>query len=115
VQGLWWAVTLTLGVPAGLLALGNWLIVVGAAVEAARQGRSKTFSFGLPFVAGLAGAVACLACPLPGLWHWAWLPLLLDPSIALLVLACVMHGVARAGGLRSPFDGAPPAEEQRRI
>jgi hypothetical protein len=41
-------------------------------------------------------------------WRWAWVPPLLDPSIALLLIASVLHVVARVGGLRSPFDGKPP-------
>jgi hypothetical protein len=43
------------------------------------------------------------------------LPLLLDPSIVLLVVASVLHVLARVGGLRSPFDSEPPRppDEQR--
>src|SRR5262245_6444782 len=107
-EALLWAVCLLLGVPSALLILGNWLIVVGAAVEAARGGRSRSFSFCPPFLCGAAGAVACLACPWPGVWRWAWVPPLLDPSIALLLAASALHVVARVGGLRSPFDGRPP-------
>ncbi len=43
-EWLLWAVSLILGVPAVLLDLGNWLVMVGAAVEAAWRGRSRTFS-----------------------------------------------------------------------
>jgi hypothetical protein len=101
------AVCVLLAVPFALLALGNWLTVVGALVEAIRQGKSRTFSLCLPFLGGIAGAFACVVCPWPGAWHWVWLPLLLDPSIGLLLLALVLHVVARIGGLRSPFDGKP--------
>jgi hypothetical protein len=102
---LLWAVSLILGVPSALLILLNWLIVGEAAVEAVRHGKSRRFSFCPPFLCGVAGAVACLSCPWPGVWCWAWLPVLLDPSIALLLLASLLHVVARVGGLRSPFDG----------
>lgn len=109
-----WAVCLLLGVPSALFALGNWLMVTGAAVEAVRQGHSHSFSFAPPFLCGVAGAVACLVCPLPGVWRWAWLPPLLDPSIFFLLVASVLHVVARVGGLRSPFDAKPsPPEEPR--
>ena len=107
VDALRWAVSLVLGVPSALLILLNWLIVVDAAIEAAKRGRSRSFSFCPPFVCGVAGAVACLACPWTGACYWAWLPPLLDPSIALLLLVSVLHVVARVGGLRSPFDGEP--------
>src|SRR5688500_3434441 len=104
---LLWAVCLILGVPSALLILGNWLIVIGAGVEAARHGKSKSFSFCPPFLCGIVGAAACLVCPVPGSWHWAWLPLLIDPSIGLLLLCLPLHVIARIGGLPSPFDGRP--------
>jgi hypothetical protein len=108
VEALLWAVTLILSVPSALLIPLNWLIVVGAVVEAVRRGRSRAFSFCPPFLCGVAGAVACLTCPWPGVWRWAWVPPLLDPSITLLLAASVLHVVARIAGLRSPFDGRPP-------
>ena len=40
-----------------------------------------TFSFAPPFLCGVAGALACLVCPWPGVWRWAWVPPLLDPSM----------------------------------
>jgi hypothetical protein len=37
----------------------------------------------------------------------AWVPLVLDPSISLMVLAVILHGVARLFGLTSPFNPGP--------
>lgn len=113
-EPLLWAVCLFLGVPSALFALGNWLAVIAAAVEAARRGRSHRLSFALPFLCGSAGAVACLVCPVPGAWQWVWLPLLLDPSIVLVLAASALHVVARVGGSRSPFDEEPPPPEEPR-
>ncbi len=107
-QSLRSAVSLVLGVPSALVILLNWLVVVAVAVHAARRGRRETFSFCLPFVGGVAGAVACLVSPSPGAWRWAWIPPLVDPSIAVLLAASVLHVFARARGLPSPFDREPP-------
>ena len=104
VETLQWAVCLILGVPSALLILLNWLSFIGYSV-AVRRGHKGGHSFAPPFLCGVAGAVACLVCPLPGVWRWAWVAPLLDPSIALLLVAWAMHVVARLGGFPSPFDG----------
>jgi len=39
---------------------------------------------------------------------WAWLPLVLLPSIALLLAASLLYLVTRVFGLRSPFDELGP-------
>jgi hypothetical protein len=109
-DALRWAVCSILGIPSALLILLNWLIVIEAAVEVGRRSKSLSFSFCPPFLCGGAGAAACLACPWPGVWCWAWLPPLFDPSIALLVLCSALHVVARVGGLR-PFNGRPTDQE----
>jgi len=108
VEIMLWAVTLILGVPSALLIPLNWLSFVGWAVESARGKKTGGFSFCPPFLCGVAGAIACLVCPWPGVSWWAWLPPLLDPSIFLLLAASALHVVARIGGLPSPFDGKPP-------
>jgi hypothetical protein len=108
VDALLWAVCMLLGVPSALLIPLNWLSFVGWVVESARGKRPGGFVFCPPYLCGVAGAIACLVCPWPGVWRWAWVPPLLDPSIALLLIASVLHVVARVGGLRSPFDGKPP-------
>ena len=107
VDALRWAVCLILGIPSALLIPLNWIIVIEAAIEVTRRGKSRSFSFAPPFVCGIAGAIACVACPWPNVRSWAWLPPLLDPSIALMLACLVLHVVARVGRLRSPFDGPP--------
>ena len=101
-----WAVCLLLGVPAALFTLFNWLSFVGYVIACLR-GYSGSHSFAPPFLCGIMGAVTCLVCPLPGAWHWAWVPLLIDPSIGLLLPAAVLHVVARVVGWSSPFDREP--------
>jgi hypothetical protein len=106
-EALLWTIPLILGVPSALLIPLNWLSFIGWVV-AVRRGHKGGHSFAPPFLCGVAGAVACLACPWPGVWRWAWVPPFLDPSIALLLAASVLHMVARLAGLRPPFDGQPP-------
>jgi len=107
VETLQWTACLILGVPSALLILLNWLSLIGY-VLAVRSGHKGGHSFAPPFLCGIAGAVACLVCPWPGAWRWAWVPPLADPSIGLLLVCCVLHLVARLAGLRSPFDKRPP-------
>jgi hypothetical protein len=106
IDALRWIVCLVLGVPSGLLILANWGTVVSAMVTAARGGKG-TFSFCPPVVCGIAGGVACLVCPLPEAWHWAWLPPLLDPSILIWPMLVVLLMIGRICGLPSPFDPQP--------
>jgi hypothetical protein len=107
VEGLRWTITLILGVPSALLIPLNWLWFIGWVIEV-RSGYKGGHSFAPPFLCGVAGAVACLVCPWPGVRRWAWVPPLLDPSIALLLVVSALHVVARLGGLQSPFDSRPP-------
>ncbi len=102
-----WAACLILGAPSALLIPLNWLSFVGWLI-AVRRGYKGGHSFAPPFLCGIAGAVACLVCPWPGVWRWAWVPPLVDPSIGLWVVAAKLHVVARLTGLRSPFDCLPP-------
>src|SRR5262249_56457659 len=90
------------GVPSALLSPLNWLSFIGWAV-AVRGGHKGGHSFAPPFLCGVAGAVACLVCLWPGVWRWAWVPPLLDPSIVLLFAAAVLHVVARLLRVRAPF------------
>jgi hypothetical protein len=56
----------------------------------------------------------------PVVEEWAWLPVVLSPGIALLLVASLMYVVVRVFGLSSPFDelglgspfdGKPPPPE----
>jgi hypothetical protein len=107
VEALQWTAGLILGVPFALLIPLNWLSFVGWLI-AVRRGHKGGHSFAPPFLCGIAGAVACLVCPWPGVWRWAWAPPVVDPSIGLPLVCCVLHVVARLVGRRSPFDGRPP-------
>ena len=86
----------------------GWLI-------AGLRGHKGSFSFAPPFLCGIAGTIACFTCPSPGVWRWAWLPPLIDPSSGLILFLSVLHVVARMTGLRSPFDGetSQPPEDQK--
>ena len=110
---LQWTICLILAVPSALLILLNWLSFIGWLI-AVRRGHKGGHSFAPPFVCGIAGAIACLICPWPGVWRWAWIPPLADPSIGLLLVCCVMNMIARLTGFPSPFDGqsqGPPVEQ----
>jgi hypothetical protein len=107
VEALLWTITLILGVPSALLIPLNWLSIIGYVVER-RRGYKGGHSFCPPLLCGIDGAVACLVCPWPGVWRWAWVPPLCDPSIVLVLAAVFLHVVARLTGLRSPFDGKAP-------
>jgi hypothetical protein len=52
--------------------------------------RGETTSLTL-FIGGAAGLIATLACPIPGLWVWCWVPPLLDvgslPALAMMIAA----------------------------
>ena len=71
----------TIGVCAALILL-NWASLL-AAIRAHRN-----YSFAPPFVCGIVAAVAIALHPHPGLLAFAFIPIVLDPSIlaALFVL-----------------------------
>jgi len=102
-----WAVTVALGVPSLLVILGNWAVVAGAAVHAARGATGRGFSFGLPWVAGPVGAAACACCPVALVRQFAWSPMVLDPSYLVPALALA------AGVLHRPPAPDPPTDARR--
>lgn len=106
-EALQWTACLILGVPSALLIPLNWLSLVGWLI-AVRRGHKGGHSFAPPFLCGIAGTVACLVCPWPNVWRWAWVPLLVDPSIGPWAVAAVLHGVARLTGLPWPSERLPP-------
>ena len=61
------------------------------------------------------GLLAFVLIGTPLLWpiveRWAWLPLVLIPCMAVLLVASLMYLISRIFGLRSPFDGTPPPPE----
>lgn len=111
---LLWTITLILAVPSALLIQLNWLSFISWAI-ARRRGNKGGHSFAPPFLCGIAGAIACLVCPWPGVSRWAWVPLVLDLSILLMLTCCVLHVLARVTGLRSPFDSRPPKTPDKQM
>jgi len=72
-----------------LVALGNSVGMLLALRRRRAEGSEGGVSF-VPFVGGVAGALACLVTPVAGLARWAWLPLLVDfGSVPLLVITAV--------------------------
>jgi len=70
---------------AGLFVLGsigNW----GILFRQCFCGKSGSL---VPFLAGLAGAVACLVLPFPFLRPWCWGPLVVEPGSGWLAFATV--------------------------
>lgn len=69
----------------------NWLTFIGFVRHRRRHPESKRgHSFAPPFLAGLVGMVGCLLYPARWVQRLAWVPLVLDPSILLLVAILVM-------------------------
>ncbi len=102
-ESLRWIIAFLFGVPALLLISGNWLLLFGWGL-AVRRGAQSGFSFALPLFGGVAGVIACLACPWPEIQRWWWLPLLLEPYVVMLSACSLLHVVARLIGRPSPFD-----------
>ena len=101
---LWWTLCLVLGVPASLLLFLNW----GGLIDALRKRRN--FSFAPPWLCGLAGAVACWACPVEEVQAFWWLPLVIDASISLMVLWLIwflIRSLTGLIGIRFPSDDQP--------
>ncbi len=66
----------------------------------------------VPIIGGACGALALLACPVPGAWRWAWLPIVLDPVCYLLAPALAVALLnARFNGRSATKDEGPTREE----
>ena len=81
----WWGITFLLGVIAVVIIVCNLM----GYLQAIRTGRGYSF---VSFVGGVAGAGVCLCCPMSDVWHWAWVPLLLDITIPLCVYGWLTEG-----------------------
>jgi hypothetical protein len=63
-----------------ILAAVATALTLGNAITLARSLFSSRHGSLVPLLGGVSGALALRTCPLEGAWHWAWLPLLLDPG-----------------------------------
>ena len=97
------AVSMLLIVPSALVIALNWLSFVGWAIRS-RRGGTGGLSFGLPVLCGIACAIGCLICPWDDVRRWAWVPLLLDPSIALALVFLSIYAIG-AGGRKLQLRG----------
>jgi hypothetical protein len=74
---------------------------------------SRASRMGLLFHRWGLSAFVLIGTPLlrPVVEQWVWLGLVLNPSIAVLLVMSVLYLVTRVFGLPSPFDGTPPPSE----
>ena len=90
-----------------MLILGNWAVLTGAVIDLFRGRTGRGYSLGFPWVAGMAGVVACAFCPVARVRHFAWLPFVLDPSYGLLLWVMVTGPFSRRREPPPP-DGPTP-------
>jgi len=84
-----WVLCVFLGGPAAVMLLLNWVAMVSSLRA------RKAYSFGLPFLWGISGALGCVICPAVYMQRLAWVPLALDPSILLMVLVPPLTGLRK--------------------
>lgn len=104
---LQWAPCVLLGLLSATLIALSWLSFVGWWFVGRRRGEGHSWCF--PCAWGILGAIACMACPRDGLWQYAWIPLLLDPSIGLALVVVSAQAVAR---FVRPSRSAGPCEDR---
>jgi hypothetical protein len=105
------AIWITLGTLLFLLLLANWCGIIGFAFHRYRHPeKTGGFSFAPPFIGGVLGCIGCLVCPIEGVRRFAWVPLVLDPSILLMAIVLILHPVSRVFGFPSPLGGRRAAK-----
>lgn len=75
---------------AALLILLNWVGFIGFLVARSREPARGGYSFAPPFICGPVLAAAWALCPGLALRPYAWLAILMDPSILFSSLALVL-------------------------
>ena len=80
----------------GLLAALSAFVIVGNPLEAWRASREGRNYSSVPFVGGIAGALAVGLCPLGLSAWWALVPIALDLTFAMFVFA-LLGGAFRRG------------------
>ena len=84
---------IALGVLLALLLLLNWCGLIVAVIHSYRHPeQTGGFSFAPPLIGGVLGCVGCLVCPIEGVSRFAWLPLVLDPSILVTTVFVIIQG-----------------------
>jgi hypothetical protein len=103
---VWNAIWFILGSLLLLVLLANWCGMIGYAINRYRHPeKTGGFSFAPPLIGGILGCVVCVVSPLETMRSFAWVALLLDPSILLLSIALILHPISRLFGFPSPFGG----------
>jgi len=101
-------VALRWALAAPVAALGGLLIICnsGAFAESAIRRRGASV---FPLIGGVCVSIAMLVCPAPGAARLAWVPLIVDPCCALLLLVlAIQAGRARyCGPHRAEFEDGP--------
>ena len=75
-------------------ALCNWGVIVHNWLAERRGWRQVSM---ILFIPGLAGVVGMLACPNNVVPHFAWVPLLLDPTFPMAIALKVIEAKRRLG------------------
>lgn len=65
----------------------------------------------IPLLGGILGAIALRVLPIPGLANWWWIPFILDPGSAFLVLGVLNTHVFHIGGMR-PYQKDDPVSDR---
>lgn len=107
---LQWAPCVLMGLLSAFFIASMWLSFIGWLLVERHQGKGHSWCF--PVAWGVLGSVACMACPLEGVWQYAWVPLALDPSIGLVLVVMVIQTAMR---FVWPAHGAARPEDQTNV
>lgn len=81
--------TLALIAACTLVLLLNWASLIEAQIS------KKGFSFAPPWICGLSASIAMYFYPGGSLRTYAWVPLLIDPSISLVLVALAWQCIVK--------------------
>ena len=84
-----WSAAVVLAALSALTIGANWFGVVNAV-------RSHSSYSPIPIIGGILGCSALLLVPVRGAWWFAWVPLVLDYSVAGLLYATLVLGAFRS-------------------
>ena len=66
-----------------------------------RYARTRKRGSLVPLFGGIAGALAMILAPISAGWHWAWLPLVVDPGCVPTAIFAIVRRARRERGPRS--------------